>query len=149
MAALRSGLGGQWAAIDETTYGVVPSLTGALFYACDNDSLKLKKVPKQGTGIFAGSLAPRATRRVVTEYSAGGALPMDLPQRQMNIWLKRMFGSYGQTAATLAEDGTTSAYSATHTLGALEGNSFALQKGVPTADNGTVEAITYSGCKVT
>lgn len=146
---LRSGLAGQWAAIDETTYGVVPSLSTALFYACDNDSLKLKKVPKQGSGIFAGSLAPRATRRVITEYNAGGALPMDLPQRQMNAWLYRMFGSYGQTAAALTEDGSTGAYSATHNLGALEGRSFALQKGVPTADNGTVEPITYSGCKVT
>jgi len=146
--ALRSGLGGQWAAVEEATYGVVPSLATALFYAADNDSLKLKKNPKQGTGIFAGSLAPRSSRRVITEYSAGGALPMDLPQRQMNTWLYRMFGSYGQAAATLTQDMSTLAYKSTHALGALEGHSFALQKGAPTADNGTVVPISYPGCKV-
>ena len=144
---LRSGLGGQWAVIDEATYGVVPSLAAALFYAADNDSLKLKKTPKQGAGIFAGSLAPRASRRVITEYSAAGALPMDLPQRQMNTWLYRMFGSYGQTPAALTEDASTSAYSATHNLGPIEGHSFALQKGAPTVD-GTTVPISYSGCKV-
>ena len=37
--ALRSGLAGQWAAIDETTYGVVPSLAAALFYAADNNEI--------------------------------------------------------------------------------------------------------------
>jgi Phage tail tube protein len=146
--ALRSGLAGQWAAIDETTYGVVPPLAAALFYAADNDSLKLKKTPKQGSGIFAGSLAPRASRRAITEYSAGGALPMDLPQRQMNPWLYRSFGSYGQAAAVLTQDASTGAYKSTHVLGALEGHSFALQKGAPTVDNGTVVPITYSGCKV-
>lgn len=146
--ALRSGLGGQWAAIDEATYGVVPSLASALFYAADNDSLKLKKTPKQGMGIFAGSLAPRSSRRVVTEYSAGGGLPMDLPQRQMQSWLLRMFGSYGQAAATLTQDASTMAYKSTHTLGPIEGHSFALQKGAPTVDNGTVVAISYPGCKV-
>jgi hypothetical protein len=146
--ALRSGLAGQWAAIDETTYGVVPSLSSALFYACDNDSLELKKPPKQGAGIFAGSLAPRSSRRVVPEYSAGGSLPMDLPQRQMNAWLYRMFGSYGQAGAVLTQDMSTMAYKSVHNLGPIEGRSFALQKGAPTADNGTVVPVTYSGCKV-
>lgn len=146
--ALRSGLGGQWAAIDEATYGVVPSLSSALFYAADNDSLELKKTPKQGAGIFAGSLAPRSSRRVITEYAAGGALPMDLPQRQMNPWLYRMFGSYGQAAAVLTQDNSTMAYKSTHVLGAIDGHSFALQKGAPTVDNGTVVPISYSGSKV-
>lgn len=146
--ALRSGLGGQWAAVEEATYGVVPSLASALFYAADSDGLKLKKTPKQGAGIFAGSLAPRASRRVITEYSANGPLPMDLPQRQMNAWLYRMFGSYGQAAATLTEDSSTMAYKSTHSLGAIDGHSFALQKGAPTVDNGTVVPISYSGCKV-
>ena len=147
--ALRSGLGGQWAAIDETTYGVVPSLAAAAFYAADNDSLVLRKTPKQGVGIYAGALAPKAARRVVTEYSAGGALPMDCPERQLNPWLYRGFGSYGQAAAVLTQHASSGAYKSVHSLGALEGHSFALQKGVPTADTGAVIPVTYSGCKVT
>jgi Phage tail tube protein len=144
---LPSGLGAQWCAVDEVTYGVAPALTSAVFYACDTDSLQLSKVTKQGTGIFAGGLAPRGARRRVTEYSAKGPLPMDLPMRQMNPWLKRMFGSYGQAGATLTEDGVTLAYSATHYLGDLTGHSFTLQAGKPTVD-GTTEPLTYVGCKV-
>lgn len=144
---LPSGLGAQWAVLDEATYGVAPSLADAVFYACNKDSLQLKKVTKQGTGIFAGSLAPRATRRRPTEYSVQGALPMDLPMRQLNKWLYRMFGSFGQDNAALAEDGETSAYSATHYLGDLTGHSFCLQAGKPSVD-GTTEPFTYTGCKV-
>jgi hypothetical protein len=145
--ALRSGLANQWAALDETTYGVAPTLTGAPFYAAKSDSLGLKKVTKQGTGIFAGSLAARGSRRVVTGYNAGGSLMMELPERGMNPWLYRMLGSFGQSAAALTQDGTTGAYSATHALGPLEGHSFALQAGRPTVD-GTVVPFTYTGCKV-
>ena len=60
----ETGLYAQWCAVDETTYGVVPSLSTAKFYAVQSDTLKLNKVTKQGAGIFAGSLAPRAARRV-------------------------------------------------------------------------------------
>ena len=146
--ALESGLAAQWCAIDEATYGVAPTLTGAKFYACDSDTLGLKKVTKQGTGIYSGALFPKAARRVVEEYSVQGALVMDLPERYMNQWLYRMFGSFGQTAAALAEDASTGAYSATHAPGALEGHSFVIQKGAPAVDGGTVEPFTYTGCKV-
>lgn len=144
---LRSGLASQWCALDEATYGVAPTLTGAPFYAAKEDSLDLKKVTKQGMGIFAGSLAPRASRRVVTQYSAGGGLPMELPERGMNAWLFRMLGSYGQSAATLAQDATTGAYSATHALGPVDGHSFCVQAGRPAVD-GTVMPFTYTGCKL-
>lgn len=145
--ALPAGLGASWAAIDEVTYGVAPSLASAVFYAADKDSLELKKTPKQGTGIFAGSLAPRSARRRVTECMVQGQLPMDLPTRAMNPWLKRMFGSYGQSGITLTQDGVTGAYSATHFLGDLTGHSFCLQKGAPGID-GTSAPVTYTGCKV-
>ena len=51
---IPSGLGAQWCFVDEVTYGVVPSLSGAKFYALDSDGVKLAKVPKQGTGLFQG-----------------------------------------------------------------------------------------------
>ena len=145
--ALRSGLAGQWCAVEEVTYGVAPSLTGSPFIIADSDTLKLRKVTKQGTGIYAGALVANAGRRVVTEYSAGGGLPMDLPQRGLNKWLYRMLGSFGQTPAALTEDASTSAYSATHALGDLAGHTFTLQVGRPTVD-GTVEPATYVGCKI-
>jgi hypothetical protein len=148
VSTLESGLAAQWCAIDEATYGVAPSLSSAKFYACDSDTLELKKTPKQGTGIYAGALVARAARRVITEYSAGGGLVMELPERGMNPWLYRMMGSYGQDAAALAEDASTGAYSATHALGPAEGHSFCVQKGAPAVDGGTVKPATYTGLKV-
>jgi len=148
MGNLESGLAAQWCFIDETTYGVAPSLTGAKFYACDSDTLKLRKVPKQGTSLYAGALYPTAARRVITQYSAGGAVPMDLPQRYLQQQLFRMFGSFGQSASALTEDGSTGAYKAVHAPGPLEGHTFTCQAGRPTVDNGTVEPATYTGCKI-
>ena len=144
--SLPAGLGAQWCAFDEATYGV-SLLTTPKFYAADKDSVELKKKPVQGTGIFAGSLAPRGVRRRVTEYMVQGQLPMDAPMRDLNPWLKRMFGSFGQAGATLTQDASTGAYSATHFLGDLFGHTFTLQAARPGVD-GTASAATYTGCKV-
>lgn len=145
--AVASGLAGQWGAVDETTYGVAPSLAAAKFYACDSDTLKLHKVPKDGTGIYAGAQFLTANRRYALEYSAGGALPMDLPERGLQQWLLRMMGSYGQSAATLTQDGVTGAYKSVHAPGFIDGRSFCLQAGRPDV-GGTVSPATYVGCKV-
>lgn len=145
---LPTGLGAQWCFKDEATYGVAPSLSGSVFYAVDNDTMELKKGTKQGTGIFQGSLAPRASRRVVETYAAQGAVVMDCPERQLNPWLYRMMGSYGQSNAALTQDAGTGAYKAIHALGDLTGHTFCWQKGAPTADNATVVPLTYTGCKV-
>lgn len=145
--ALPVGLAGQWCFVDETTYGIAPSLSTAVFLAADSDTLKLQKKPTQGKGIFAGGLAARGARRRIGEYSAKGDLPFDVPMRQMNTHLKRMFGSYGQASSTLTEDGVTNAYSATHALGDLTGKTFTLQAARPGVD-GTASPATYTGCKI-
>src|ERR1700749_653843 len=145
---LESGLGAQWCALDETTYGVCPTLTDAPFFIWDSDTLDLVKGPKESVGIYAQALVAAAERRVIETYAVSGGTTGDLAMRGLNPWLYRMFGSYGQDAAALAEDGTTGAYSATHAYGPVDGHSFALQKGAPTADNGTVVPMTYTGCKV-
>lgn len=141
-----SGIAAQWCAFDEATYGV-SLLTTPKFYACDSDTLKLRKVPKDGTGIYAGAQFETANRRYALEYSAGGNLPMDLPERGLQQWLFRMMGSFGQTASALTQDGVTGAYSATHAPGFLDGHSFALQAGRPDI-SGTVKPATYVGSKV-
>lgn len=146
MTGIPSGLGAQWCFVDEGTYGVSPSLSTAKFYAVDSDTMKLAKVTKDGTGLFQGSLAPRAARHVPLEYSATGQVVLDLPERNMQQHLFRMFGSYGQTASALTQDGATGAYSSTHALGALAGHTFTMQAGRPAVD-GTVVPFTYVGCK--
>lgn len=144
---VASGLGAQWGAVDEVTYGVAPSLSTAKFYAADSDTLKLRKVPKDGTGIYAGAQFETANRRYALEYNAGGGLPMDLPERGMQQWLFRMFGSYGQSKTTLTQDGVTGAYSSVHAPGFLDGHTFALQASRPDT-SGTLQPATYTGCKI-
>lgn len=133
--------------VTESTYGVVPSLTGSHFYAIKSESLKSKKITKQGEGLFQGKLYPQASRRVLTAWDAGGGIAMELPARNLQQWLYPMFGSYGQTAAALTEDASTGAYKAIHAPGPLQTHSFSLQKGLGTVD-GTIEPITYCGCMI-
>lgn len=144
--AAASGVAAQWCAFDEATYGV-SLLTTPKFYACDSDGLKLRKVPKDGSGIYAGAQFETANRRYALEYSAGGPLPMDLPERGLQQWLYRMMGSFGQSNATLTQDLTTGAYKAVHAPGFLDTHSFTLQAGRPDI-GGTVSPATYVGCKV-
>ena len=134
--------------VAESTYGVAPSLTGAHFYAIKGgESLKGKKITAQGEGLFSGKLQPQASRRVLAGWDCGGSVPLELPTRNLQQWLLPMFGSYGQTAASLTQDASTGAYKSVHAPGPLQGNSFTVQKGVPTVD-GTVAPSTIVGCKI-
>ena len=136
--------------VAEGTYGVAPSLTGAHFYALKGGSsrVKGKKITAQGEGLFSGKLSPMASRRVEAGWDCGGSVPLELPTRQLQQWLFPMFGSYGQTASALTQDASTGAFKAIHAPGPLQGNSFALQYGIPTVD-GTVEPSTIVGGKIT
>lgn len=147
--SLRTGLAGQVSTpVAESTYGVSPSFSGALFSAWKSETLELKPAFLQSKGILAGKLYPMSSRRVITDVTAGGNVVMELPQQHLQQWLFPMFGSYGQTASALTQDASTGAYKAVHAPGPLEGHSFAIQKGVPAVDNGTVEPVTYVGCKI-
>lgn len=150
MAAPGSGIVTQFCGpVAEGTYGVSPTLTGAHFYAIKGGGSrpKAKKVPVQGEGLFSGKLYPQASRRVIAGWDCGGAVPLELPTRNLQQWLLPMFGSFGQSAATLTQDASTGAYSSTHAPGSLQGHSFALQYGITTVD-GTTEPSTIVGCKI-
>jgi Phage tail tube protein len=149
MTGLASGLASQWTSpVTESTYGVAQSLSGAKFTALDSDSMELRKITKESTGIFQGKLFPRGNRRVITGWNAGGGVVMDIPAQGLQQWLFPMFGSYGQTLSALTEDASTGAYKAVHAPGPLETHTFTWQKGVPSI-TGVVEPFTYTGCKIT
>lgn len=148
---VNSGLGAQIVMAPETTYGTVSSAlaTSAQPYEFNSETLALKKTVVQGKGLHSGGLHNRSSRRVLTYYSAAGNVNMDLPTRYLNQLLWQMFGSKNQAAATLTEDGTTGAYSATHAPGSLVGTSMTIQKGVPSVDGTAGSPFTYVGCKMT
>lgn len=148
----QSGLATQLTApVLETTYGVVPAglATTTKFSAFTGETLKLTKTPAQGIGLLSGKQFPQASRRVIPEWAAGGAVTMDAPARGLQQWLLAMFSSFGQANATLTQDLTTGAYKAVHVPGFRAAHSVCMQTGKPTADTGTVEPFTYVGCNVT
>lgn len=146
---VNSGIGSQIIMTPEATFGVAPSLAAAQPYEFNSETLELKKTIVQGKGLHAGGLYNRGARRVLTNYAVSGGITMDLPTRYLNQLLWQMFGSKGQTAATLTEDATTGAYSATHAPGSMMGQSMCIQKGVPSVDGTAPSPFTYVGMKMT
>src|ERR1700735_3591783 len=149
---VNSGIGAQLVMLPETTYGVAPTLSGSpaglMPFEFDSEGMQLNKTVVQGKGLHAGGLHNRASRRKVTNYSAGGPITMDLPTRYLNQLLMQMTGSKGSAAATLAEMGVTGVYSATHAPGSLKGVSMCVQKGIPSVDGTTPNPFTYTGMKL-
>jgi Phage tail tube protein len=146
--AVGAGLAGQIVAQTEGTYGVAPSLASARSYEFKSETLELKKTTITGEGLAAGKVYQRARRRVLTNYDMGGAIVMELPTRQMAFWAQFMVGSFGQGLATPTQIASSGIYASYHQPGSLTGHSFAVQKGVPAADNAAVEPFTEVGCKI-
>lgn len=147
--AVGSGLAAQLVVKDEATFGVAPSLTSGIeSFEFKSETLELKKTTVVGEGLAAGRIYQRIKRRVLTNYDVTGDVVMELPTRGMNFWLSYMLGSWGQANATPAQLTTTGVYQSIHQPGGNFGHSFTLQKGVPTADNATIEPVTYVGAKL-
>lgn len=148
---VNSGIGAQLVMIPETTYGVIPALSGSTLmpFEFDSEGLELKKTVVQGKGLHAGGLYNRAARRKLTNYEAMGPLNMDLPTRYMNQLIMQMMGSASQANAALTQISTSGVYKAIHAPGSLKGTSMAIQKGVPNVDGTTPNAFTYCGMKLT
>lgn len=131
----------------ESTYGVAPSLTSAHCYEFKTESLELKKTAVQGEGLAAGHVYERTKRRVITQYDVSGAITMDCPTRQLGFLLQYIIGDFLPEVPT--EIGTSGIYKTVfQPKSALRGQSLTIQKGVPTADNATVEPFTYVGMKM-
>lgn len=142
-----SGLGAQLLAAAETTYGVTASLASPHSYEFKNETLELKKTTVQGEGLAAGHVYERTKRRVLTMYDVNGAVTMDCPTRQLGFWCQYMVGDFTETPAQI---GSTGIYQTVfRPISSQKGQSFSLQKGIPTADSTlVVEPVTEVGCKL-
>src|SRR5215469_11230893 len=124
--AVGSGLAAQYLVKDEVTYGVAPSLTsGADCFEANSDTLELKKTTVTGEGLAAGRVYQRTKRRVLTNYDVSGALPMNLPTRNLGFWLRYMIGDFTETPTQLLTSGV---YQTVFTPKSAQfGHSFTLQ----------------------
>lgn len=145
--AVGSGIAAQLVANAEGTYGVAASLASPHSYEFKNETMAMAKTVVQGQGLHAGGLYDRTRRRVLTNYDAKGGITMDCPTRQLAFWIQFMVGSFGQANATPTQIASTGIYKSIHQPGSMQTHSFTLQKGVPAID-GTVEPVTYVGCKL-
>ena len=143
-----SGLAAQIVAKDETTYGVAPSLASGIdSFEFKSETLELKKTTVEGEGLAGGRVYRRTKRRVLTNYDVNGDVVMELPTRNLGFWLRYMVGDFTETPTQI---GVTGIYKAVFQPKSTQfGHSFTLQKGVPAADNATVEPVTYVGGKLT
>jgi hypothetical protein len=138
--AIGSGIGASLGIAAESTYGTY--VTPSRFYEFTDESLEYEKETVASEGLRAGGFMPRVQRRLVTAVGGTGDLTMDLPTKGLGLLLNQALGS-----VTVAQQGGTTAYLQTHTLGDLAGKSFTAQVGVPRTD-GTVIPKTLLGCKV-
>jgi hypothetical protein len=143
-----SGLSSQILVKDEATWGVAPSLTsGADSFEFKSDTMELKKTTVVGEGLAPTFVFHRAKRRVLTNYDCNGDLSMELPTRNLGFWLRHMVGDFTETPTQILTSGVYK--TVFQPKSSFFGHSFCMQKGVPTADNATVEPFTYTGCKLT
>src|ERR1035441_7410736 len=69
-----------------------------------SETLALKKTTVQGQGIHAGGLFDRLSRRVLTNYEAGGAITFDLPNRNLNALLQNMTWSMNSSVTEIGRE---------------------------------------------
>ena len=141
--ALGSGLAAQIGIANESTVNTPVAVT--TFTEFNSETLDRRPNFAQGMGLRAGGFVPRSARRIETSHDGGGQVTFDLPTKGLGKWLQACFGSYSTTATQIA---STTAYQQIHNVGSADGKTFTLQKGVPSID-GTVNPLTFSGCKVT
>lgn len=127
----------------ETTYGTYATPTR--WYEIESETLTANYVNAEGSGLAAGVLVNRGSRRVRVSQAAAGTVVLYATQKSLGLLLAHMLSS--DVVPTVL---TAPAYSATHVdngLGA-KGKSLTIQKGIATTD-GTVRPFTFLGCKIT
>lgn len=138
--ALGSGLAASLGLSAESTYGTY--VAPARWLEIAKSDLKKVKNTKQGGGLAAGRLVDLASRRVVTTLGGGGGVELEMQNKSMGLLLSHLMGS-----SAIAQQGATTAWLQTHTLGDNIGKFLTAQAGVPDLA-GTVRPYTFLGTKV-
>lgn len=138
----KSGVGGQWGIVTETTLGTAQAVTTFTEIVSEGLVDNITKVRSQG--LHAGGLASRASRYTLISADASGPVSMELPTKGFGKYLQHMMGSF---AATATQIGATPAYYQVHTLASTDGKAFTGQVGIPDT-TGTVNPKTVSGAKI-
>ena len=141
---IPAGLGTTLGMTKESSFGAETTVANWVLIDA-GESLGLKKNIAQSNAL-SGNRARMSKRRVVPTSEAGGAFTLDLVDKGMGKFFQGALGS----AATAAQQGTTTAYLQQHYPGTtLVGFSYNIQKGLPETPSGTIQPFSYPGSKIT
>lgn len=140
--AVGSGLGGFAGVAPEASYGSLVAPTR--FWEVESAAIKKEKHVTQGTGLGAGILVDRGARRVIPTQAVKGDIKADVLANGFGLMFAHALGS----TATPVQQGTTTAYLQTHTLGDNRGLSLSAQIGIPDL-GGVLHPYNFSGLKIT
>ena len=139
---IASGLGATVGFSKESTFNTFVAPTK--FMTFQKEGFKLKKNIVQSKALHGG-LYNLATRRAFTTRTVDASLDADVYDRgQGLLWAQ----SLGGTAPTPTQFATTGVYYAVFTPGDTTGETLSFQIGRP-QNNGTVQAFSYGGVKIT
>jgi hypothetical protein len=143
MAGIGGGLGGSVGIAAESTYGTWVTPTRFI----EVRDFKMQERPKisQGTGLAYGRFIDLGSRRRETWTDAGGTLDLEFLNSGMALLLVNAMGSN----ATLAQIGTTSAYSLTANIGTPDNQNYMSMQALVPNTAGTLFQQNFHGCKVT
>ncbi len=127
---------------EETTYGT-PVVVNR-FYEVLSETMGRNNNILTSNGLRGGTRnLRRGSRRVVSSRDATGNVVMEVPTTTFGRWLKQLLGG----TPTIAQQGGTTAYLHTYSMGDMTGKSQTLQKQLRRADGTTVEDFTIHGAK--
>lgn len=137
-----TGLDSQLGFAAESSVGTAVTVTK--FVEFDKESLKFDAGYLEPKGLRVGRKFKRASRVVQSRKSVSGDIELAVATRGMGTLWKHALGSNG-TATVIS--GT--AYRQVHIPVGMQGLGLTIQVGRPQPSNGTVQAFTFRGCKVT
>lgn len=139
---IGSGLAAQIGIVAESTVNTPVAVT--TFNPFISETLENQIMTAYDAGLCAGALDIPAARRQVTGNYGTGDVTFNVASKGFGRWAKAALGS----SAVATQISTSGAYTQFHNLGSADGVSWTIQKGIPEV-GGTVDPLTFSGCKIT
>lgn len=139
---IGSALAAQVGIVKETTPGTPVAVT--TFNPFLSETLLARITTAADMGLSAGVLDVYASRDVLTGLDGGGDVTFNVASKGFGRWVQAALGS----SPTATQISTSGAYTQFHQLGSADGVAWTIQKGMPER-GGTVDPLTFTGCKVT
>lgn len=128
---------------EEVTYGT--PVAGSRFYEILNESLERRNNIIVSNGIRAGTRnLRRGSRRALSSRDGGGSISLEHATTGFGRWWKHTLGG----TPSFVQQGATTAWLQTHTMGDLTGKSQTIVKSLRDASGNEIETFNFHGCKV-